>query len=461
MFPITQIDSVIRFQSAHGVQIRGTIVSLQRNSLVMEIYNPTAVLQISEVLTALTVRIGQKTAYQGKAVVISLVNTGLTAVVSVTLIDEWRDLREVADNPAAVGAESRSFVHDWEQRFQIRKEYQIVVNEMRAFLSDASRWVEQIDLASHLPREGNRLRLDVFEELARPIGAKIQEYSLRLEAEAARVDEATAPVHRQYTQAALHPLILRAPFVFRTYTKPLGYAGDYEMVNQILSDPREGPTTYFQIVNATFLHSAVAAAHRNRIDLLVQFLTHQADRARAQGRQFRVFNVGCGPAVEIQRFIAKYEDPGVLAFTLLDFSEETIEYTRRQISDAARARGVDVDIDFRHHPVQDLLKRHTEPPRREFDAIYCAGLFDYLADKVCARLLNGFAARTIPGGRILATNVHARNPERYSMEHMLEWYLVYRDEAKMASLMPAGHGEPEIYTDATGVNVFVEGTVSA
>ncbi|PMY01602.1 SAM-dependent methyltransferase, partial [Pseudomonas sp. GW460-13] len=92
-----------------------------------------------------------------------------------------------------------------------------------------------------------------------------------------------APVHRTYAQSALHPLLLRAPFVYRTFTKPLGYAGDYEMVNQILNDPQQGPTTYFQIVNTAFLKAAVATAHRNRIELLIDFLTRQADRARAAG----------------------------------------------------------------------------------------------------------------------------------------------------------------------------------
>jgi hypothetical protein len=76
-----------------------------------------------------------------------------------------------------------------------------------------------------------------------PLIAKIRVYFDRLEAEAARIDPELAPAHRAFAQAALHPLILGAPFVHRTFTKPLGYAGDYQMVNQILGDPRQGPNT--------------------------------------------------------------------------------------------------------------------------------------------------------------------------------------------------------------------------
>ncbi|KAF7961963.1 SAM-dependent methyltransferase [Cupriavidus sp. UYMU48A] len=462
MYSKTQIDPVVSFRNSQGEQVRGTIINLQRKSLVMEIYNPYSIVQVSEVLSELSIRMGPKNAYLGKAVVMSLVNTGLTAVVSLTLIDEWLELSNLDNEPNSVARESQRFVQDWNERFNIRRDYQIVVNEMRAFLSEVSRWVEQVDMSSALPKDGDTLRMDVFEELATPIALKIRHYSALLDGEAANVPEEQTVMHRTFTQAALHPLLLRSPFVFRTYTKPLGYAGDYEMVNQILSDPREGPNTYFQIVNATFLQSSVAAAHRNRIDLLVDFLVRVAEQARAAGRPFRLLNVGCGPAVEINRFIAEYPEPQWLSFQLLDFSEETLDYTRTRIEESCQKVGVKIDVEYVHHSVHELLKRRIEvdPSLREFDGVYCAGLFDYLSDRVCARLLNYFSSRTHPEGRILATNVHVNNPERYSMEHMLEWYLIYRDEAGMHALLPSNTRDGRTYADVTGVNVFVEAVVT-
>ena len=142
----TQIDPVVSFRNSQGEQVRGTIINLQRKSLVMEIYNPYSIVQVSEVLSELSVRMGAKNAYLGKAVVMSLVNTGLTAVVSLTLIDEWRELTDVNDAPKSVAREAELFVQDWDTRFNIRRDYQIVVNEMRAYLSEVSRWVEQVDL---------------------------------------------------------------------------------------------------------------------------------------------------------------------------------------------------------------------------------------------------------------------------------------------------------------------------
>lgn len=429
----------------------------------MEVYNPYSIVQVSEVLSGLTVRFSTKIAYLGKAVVISLVNTGLTAIVSVTLIDEWRELNDVVVVPGAVGAEALAFVQDWTKRFQIRRDYQILVNEMRAYLSDVSRWIEQVDLSESLPKMDGRLRTDVFNELVVPLMQKMEFYLDALNSEAYLIDDEFASAHRSFAQAALHPLLLRAPFVFRTYTKPLGYAGDYQMVNQILDNPRQGPSTYFQMVNAACLQNILAVAHRNRIDILVDFLKRMADAAQIAGKTLRIMNVGCGPAIEIQRFLQSYPHPEVLSFELVDFSEETLAWTREKLSSIVAQIGKPVVINYVHDSVHKLLKRRIDPASesaREFDAVYCAGLFDYLSDKVCSRLTAHFAARTCHGGKILVTNVHSNNSTKFFMEHLLEWYLIYRDEASFYPLLPAQSTARKIYVDATGMNIFAEAIIT-
>jgi extracellular factor (EF) 3-hydroxypalmitic acid methyl ester biosynthesis protein len=459
--PLRPIDPVVTFRNSQGEPARGTLTSVKRRALVMEIYNPYSIVQVSEVLMDLVVRSGERHIYQGRAVVDSLLNTGLMAVVSVALVDEWSDLNVAGGDPARVSDAAWRFVEDWESRFCISRSYQVVVSEMRAFLSETSRWADQADLSESLPREPDRrLREDVFYELAAPLMKKGKQYLVWLEDEAGKVPAADSTAHRNFAQSALHPLLLRAPFVYRTFAKPMGYAGDYEMVNQILADPRQGESTYFQLINAMFLKAAVAEAHRNRIDILVDRLKKFAETAGREKRRMRVLNVGCGPAVEIQRFIAAYPDPACLEFTLVDFSEQTLQYTRNRIAAAAREHKKEVQVEFTQESVHELLKRATRRDTlaagKTFDLVYCAGLFDYLSDKVCARLLQYFVSRSRTGSRILVTNVHCANPERNGMEHLLEWHLIYRDEALLQAVLPAERSGTEIYTDATGVNIFAE-----
>lgn len=461
MQPIRPIDPVITFRNSQGEAVRGTLTNVQRRSLVMELYNPYSIVQVSEVLSELTIRSGERSIYKGKAVVTSLLNTGLMAVVSVVLIDEWSDLNVVRGDLTHISNEAQRFVDDWESRFRISRSYQVIVSEMRAFLAETSRWADQADMSDALPRDsGGRIRDDVFHELAVPLMKKGRDYLVWIESEAASIPAEDSVSHRNFAQSALHPLLLRAPFVYRTFAKPMGYAGDYEMVNQILADPRQGHNTYFQIVNTLFLNCAVAQAHRNRIDILVDYLHRAAELAEREGRRVNILNVGCGPAVEIQRFIEMHPNPERLSFTLVDFSEETLQYTRGCIENAARTHGKTVHVQFVHESVHDLLKRavrrDTPLDQEKFDFVYCAGLFDYLSDKVCARLLQYFELRSREGGQILVTNVHAGNPERNGMEHLLEWHLIYRDELQLESVLPVHRTATRLYTDATGVNVFAE-----
>lgn len=456
----SQLDSTVTFRTADGQRIRGTIINAQRHSLVMEVYLPYSLVKVSEVLHSLTVRVGTHAAYTGKAFVSSLVNTGLTTVVSVTLVDEWANPAVTRWSADALRSTSEQFVNEWEARFRIRSEYATVVNAMRAFLAEVSRWIDQIDLSDGLPRDGGKLRSDVFDELAGPVVRKLQHYLGRLEEAARVVESELVAAHRSFLQSAIHPLLLRAPFVHRTYTKPLGYAGDYQMVNQIMGNPQDGPSTYFQIVNKSFLDAAVARAHRNRIDLLVQNLKRLADSACQAGRTIKVLNVGCGPAIEVQRFVKEYPRPEVLRFELVDFNEETLNYARSRIGDACTSQGKHLEVTFLKESVNDLLKsRPHDTNLRDCDAVYCAGLFDYLSDKVCNRLISYFTRRARPGASFLFTNVHARNPDRLGMEHLLEWYLIYRDESTMRSLVHPDHVNVKIYSDDTGVNLFAESSL--
>lgn len=179
----------------------------------------------------------------------------------------------------------------------------------------------------------------------------------------------------------------------------------------------------------------------------------------------RVLNVGCGPAVEIQRFVRDNPHSDMLEFVLVDFSEETLEYTRQRLEEASRPTGRKLNVTLQHESVNQLLKRAVRSqrvaPEESFDYVYCAGLFDYLTEKVCTRHIEYFMSRSRHGGRILVTNVHSSNPERNWMEHFLEWYLIYRDEAGLLRALPQGLESVRTYTDPIGVNVFVEAVVSA
>ncbi len=454
-----QIDSLIKFTNSQGTGATGTLVQISRNSIVIEVYNPYSIVQLSEVLSDLHIRRENRVIYQGRAVVSTLVNTGLYLIVSATLVDPWKDLSGLEQDPIGIKEEAQRFLSDWESTHQLEQSFQLVINEIRSLLLELSRWLEQVDLfadndgVTHNREQTNEL----FTELQLPLLPKLQTLFLRFEEEAAKIKKDKVSIHRNFAQRDLHPLLLRSPFLWRTFNKPLGYAGDYEMVNMMLRNPYEGPTTYSKLINSLLLKNGPSVGHQNRIDILKKILLDKVKEAKSENKIIRILNIACGPAIEIQNLIKTEDIQRDVEFTLLDFSEETLNYTKQKIEEAIHSSKSKPTIKYIHKSVHTLLKEAGQetPENDYYDMVYCAGLFDYLSDKVCNRLLRLFYQQTKPKGLTLVTNVHEDNPALYLMEYLMEWHLIYRDEIRFLELFP-NKGLQKVYRDETGTNLFLE-----
>jgi extracellular factor (EF) 3-hydroxypalmitic acid methyl ester biosynthesis protein len=452
------IDSVVAFTNTSGVKGRGTLIHISRSVAVFEVYNPFSLVQLSEVLQELKIMRGEHVIYGGRGVVTSLVTTGLMVIASVTLIDSWSNLDYLEPGPA-LSSEIQRFISDWEEGRNLSESYQLVVNKFANFLAEASRWIEEAETA--IVGNGNMEseRATQFREsIETPVSGKLSQLMRMFESEAAKVPPEEAVIYKAFARREIHPYMLCAPFAYRSYYKPLGYAGDYEMVNMMLkeSDARAS-NTYARIFHDLQTDVAAAEAHRNRIKILERQLGEEAERVTDEQRIFTVLSVACGPAVEIQRFIRNHDLVDQCAIHLMDFNDETIQYVKDRTARSMEVSGRKPALKFIQKSIDELLKdvhQESEGFLPAYDMIYCAGLFDYFPDNVCRNLVQLYYRWVRPGGLLVTTNVHPKNPERYIMEHLLEWYLIYRDERQMESLAPRGT-DPEVFADDTGVNVFL------
>lgn len=453
-------DNVVSFKNCQGTPAIGSILRLSRAAIVFEIYNPYSIVQISEVLQQVVIRKGDRPIYQGHAVVTSLVNTGLLAVVSASLVEPWADLTDLKPGPA-LRKEVENFLGDWTTANQrLEPSYQQMVTTIRNFLGDLSRWLSHSEVVtglSELPPT-NTLVTEFTEDVASQTLPKLCELFEQFEQVVKQVDRKVVNTHKSFVQRELHPLLMCSPYIHRTYTKPLGYAGDYQMVNMIVSNSWEGTSTYARVVNAFPLKISTAQAHRNRIDILLGKLTELSKQHSNPDRRFRVLNVGCGPAVEVQRFVQANEGANRTNLELLDFDAQALEHSRSTLTQILASTRSSMEVKFTRRSIHDLLETMEEAPpfpKEQFDLVYCAGLFDYLSDPVCQRLVELFYDSVAPGGTVLVTNVHLKHPSRGFMEHVLEWTLVLRDENGMRAMAPAG-STCVVYDDTTGENLFLE-----
>jgi extracellular factor (EF) 3-hydroxypalmitic acid methyl ester biosynthesis protein len=459
-------DSFILARNSQGLEIRAGVLRLTRYLVVFEVYNPYSILQLSEVLSDFKIVMNDRIMYSGRAVISNVVNTGIMLVCEATLDDAWLDVDQFSSvtTPNRLREEFGLFVQEWHKIEKILPNFKAAVADLQTMLMDLRRWLEQVELGIRSEPTGDRSAIErtVIAELEEPILPTVGSWFSKFDEISDQVDEELRPVHRAFAKRLLHPLVLCSPFVYRTYHKPLGYAGDYEMVNMILRDPYEGASLFAKIVNVCFLKNPPAEAHRNRIRYLTTKLEEETKRVHLKGRRAKIFNLGCGPAKEIQNFMRQHDISDRADFCLLDFNDETIEHASGLLKDVRAAHRRQTELNFFKKSVHQILKEAVRPGPEmmpgTYDLVYCAGLFDYMSDRICKRLMNIFYDLLAPGGLLIATNVDASKPFRHSMELILEWHLICRNHAQFAALNPekAGPGQFTVTHEQTGVNVFIE-----
>ncbi len=461
-------ESIIICRNSQGTQLRATLMRMTRYLVTFEVYNPYSILQLSEVLSDFEININSRTVYSGRATVSNMVNTGLVLVCEASLDDEsWRDVEILspASQVEQLASDFDRLIKDWGKLEGVSPELKITVSDIETLLTDLQRWTEQLEIAvrSSPPPDRARNEIQIIEKINHLIAPVIAEQFGRFEKIAANVTEEAISIHRAYCRRQLHPLVMCAPFVHRTYDKPLGYAGDYEMVNMILRDPREGASIFAKVLNTTFLASPPAEAHRNRITYLIEMLARETHRCVRQGQKASIFNLGCGPAMEVQNFLENDDLCERADFSLLDFNEETLERTSRILGELKSHHRRSTPIRTIQRSVNQILREgarigNVDAGEAKYDIVYCAGLFDYLSDRVCQRLIETFYEMTAPGGVVVVTNVDESNPVQGVMEYVMEWHLIYRSAEQLVALAPAGVPKENltVLKDPSGVNIFLE-----
>jgi len=450
------------FKTREGMEVRGPILRLDRYAVAFECCDPALELRASEVLDQFGILIEGRLVYSGRAVVGGWIDAGDRIICEVKLDDlgsETGSLR--ASAPAGAEGEQAyaQFFRQWQKHYRISADFKVQVMDIQAFLVATRQWLEQVEFgrrgASHEPPE--------WDGLAGVAGRVISAFNAqheRFEELAYAIPEEHYGAHQEFVRRQWHPLFLGCPFGRRTYYKPLGYAGDYEMMNMIHRCQPEGGTLYEKFIHLLLVSQWPAQSVRNRIAHLKNHLLQETARAARSNRRARILNVGCGPAREVQEFLQETPLGNEADFVLLDFNQETLNHAVNQISRARSPLAPQAGIETRLLSVHQLLRQHAraEPSAAgpAYDLIYCGGLFDYLSDPTCRALVTLFYEWLRPGGTLIGANMNDTKPFRNFIEFVLDWQLIYRDTAKMQSLAPERlRAAARVIAEPTSVNLFL------
>jgi extracellular factor (EF) 3-hydroxypalmitic acid methyl ester biosynthesis protein len=454
----------VAFKTSEGIALRGKVVRIQRHGAVFELYNPIVEPRLSESLAGFKIFLQEREIYSGRAIVSNIVDAGTKNVCEVTLdLLDWADLDLlVVFREGQAEVEIKNFLKEWQKSYKVVDEFKIAIANMQTFFQDLRLLLDRTELRFQAQSQPYRkdTELKMLTQLADAILPSIDFLFEKFEEVAKSVSEDAVSSHMNYMRQHLHPLVLSAPFANNTFTKPRGYAGDFEMVNMIEHNGFEGESLFAKIIHKWFVKQPPAQAHRNRIQYLATCIEKEVQRTVRAKRPARILNFACGPALEVRHFVGNSVLANEAEFTMEDLDEQALANCQGALSKIFNTRRLDTLATFKKKSIYQLVKEShlSDSPKRQFDVVYCAGLFDYLAENTCKQVMEVFYELVSPGGLLLVTNVSPTNPLRLGMEHLLDWHLIYRNEAEMRALAPDKvlPDNMRVHIDETGVNLFLE-----
>jgi extracellular factor (EF) 3-hydroxypalmitic acid methyl ester biosynthesis protein len=259
-------------------------------------------------------------------------------------------------------------------------------------------------------------------------------------------------VASRYFHERFGSLVDLSPLAARCFHKPLGYAGDFEMMNMVYRDQSLGGTLFGRSLSRVVLDSEAGRAVRHR----ARYLAEKIEAAVAHGRPrpARILSVAAGPAMELQLILRT--DPALLAagrteIALLDQDAGALEHARERIGALAAQARVEVAVRCINTSIRTVIAEGLDD---SYDLVYSAGLFDYLKDRPVRAAGARLVAALAPGGTAVIGNFDVANPTRPFMELILDWPLHHRSADDLRLLFGELGTGLTIEREATGVNLF-------
>ncbi|MFC1607321.1 hypothetical protein ACFL47_05060 [Candidatus Latescibacterota bacterium] len=250
-----------------------------------------------------------------------------------------------------------------------------------------------------------------------------------------------------YYRKTLHPFLLQSPFMSRCFHKPLGYAGDYEMIHMIHSEPKNGNTRIGKLLNELVLKTEVAEAARQRTKYISNLLLRHM---KINSGKCKIMSVACGPALEIANILQTTPDSAIKShFTLLDQEREALAFCNNTINTLCNKIDVQLSIDYIHKKIQDFIAdKANKNLFGQFSLVYSFGLFDYFDYRTARLIIKCLLPLLCKSGKLVIANLSLDgHRSRALMEMGLDWHLVYRSRIEMHKLAESIDGISNVAVD--------------
>ena len=241
-------------------------------------------------------------------------------------------------------------------------------------------------------------------------------------------------IHKDYYQRELGYLLLDPAEVNRRiYQKPLGYAGDYVIMNYIYDYYGDGAflgiSTYEKLINNYTCNIPVSRSNVARKN----FLKGEIARVISENKNPKIISLGCGSARELIEILDEGKIDRPTVFKCLDLEREALKYIENSLEKIAPGKKSLLNIKYLHGDITSLVRdKKLGEEIRGSNLIYLLGVCDYLSDKMAERIIKEAYSLLENGGKLIVCNISSENSTHRAYYELLgEWCMIYRAQEEM------------------------------
>ena len=245
--------------------------------------------------------------------------------------------------------------------------------------------------------------------------------------------ETRAVLHRH----PLHSVLLQDPFTAHSASRPRGYPGDAGLIDLIydMQPPASTSAMGRAIFDVTIKFQAPEGVRQRRLHA-------ETVVAAAQAEGQRVLVLAGGHLREADPLIGR----DLRRFTVVDQDAQSLAQVHAKHG---------VAITLIEANVFHYLRRAAKAGE-QFDLIYTLGLTDYLDTRAMQLLHQLMKACLAPHGTLLLANFGPHHLGTGWMDAVMDWRLVYREEAELETFALNIGMNPVTWRDPTGSVVWCQ-----
>ncbi len=229
----------------------------------------------------------------------------------------------------------------------------------------------------------------------------------------------------------------------RTRKKPLGYAGDFQLIDWIYTK-KTASNRKGRLFDLLFHSYEATESVRNRKQYFIQKCNELSHNKKSQ---FDILNIGCGSCRDVLEMYQYSRNGKHIYFHCVDQEKKAIQYAKKLLANTHIQKNIYLDN-------KNIFKLRTA---KKYDLIWSAGLFDYLEDSIAILLLKKIWRYLKEDGQIIFGNFSPTNPTRKGMEIMGKWHLIHRTAdhlIKLCRKTQLPFSEIEIESEPLRINLF-------